>query len=533
MLSPVAKSRVRGSIGAWSCALLLAVPAPQPSARPEEGPEWAPGEVFTLIYEGIQRSLADWSTSASTPRVAVTDLPPRFVVEDVVQISRYTIDGPKGSQDDTQVEPDIAVDPTDPSILVAVFQQGRFPDGASAAPGYATSHDGGATWTSDALPHLTVVTDGRFARASDPVVAIGPDGSVYAQTLAVDFEECRSAVAVQRSDDGGFTWNAPVLAQDDEGCRSRTGTGGGEGPEKSRIFNDKNWITVDVSRKSPHYGRIYSTWTRGTPKGRAIVARYSDDRGDTWSKPITVSGSRGGIGVIPLVQPNGDVTVVYMDFDRHLLSQTSHDGGETFKTPVAVSEASGGSPEDFRGFGLPSAAVDAVTGHMFVAWQDSRWRSDHLNDVALSKSTDGGRTWTEPRRVTQGEGIETLDHLTPDVAAHDGSVHLTYTTRRTRTEPSGFMKQRYRASLDRGITFEKAIVLGPRIDLRFAARDGERNDPKKFLGDYVGIAVSREAVHPAWVVSSEDGGDPGRLHQVAWSATIAPRELAPGPARAR
>lgn len=507
------------------------MPGARATTQPEEDDEWTPGRVFSLVYDGIQRSLADWTTTTTSPQAA-TNVPSRFAVEDVLQISRDTIEGPRGSQDDTQVEPDIAVDPGDPSILVAVFQQGRFLDGASAAPGYATSHDGGATWTSGALPHLTVATEGKFLRASDPVVAIGPEGSVYAQTLAVDFEECRSAIAVQRSDDGGLTWNDPVLAQDDRGCR-RSGGRGREGPERSRIFNDKNWIAVDTGPSSPHLGRIYSTWTRGTPQGRSVVARYSDDGAKSWSRLTTVSGNRAGIGVIPLVQPDGDVTVVFMDFDRHLLSQTSTDGGETFKTPVAIGEASGSSPDDFRGFGLPSAAVDPVSGDMFVTWQDSRWRSDDLNDVAISESRDGGLTWSDPRRVTQGEGIETLDHLTPDVAAHDGSVHLTYTTRRTRTEPSRFMRQRYSASLDGGATYEQDIALGPRIDLRFAARDGPPNEEKKFLGDYVGLAVGPHAAHPAWVVSSTDGPDPGPLHQVVWSATIAPREPATGPARAR
>ncbi len=514
----------------WSCAALLVIP-PAQASNEDEPQDGALSEVFTLVYDQVQRALADWSTSASTPRVSSLDAATNVAVENVAQISRDTVDGLKASQDDTQVEPDIAIDPSDPSVLVAVFQQGRFDDGASAAPGYATSHDGGATWTSSALPRLTHATEGEFPRASDPVVAIGPDGSVYAQTLAVDFRGCRSAVAVQRSEDGGLTWGEPVLVQDDEGCRSDHTEA--EGSARSRVFNDKNWITVDTNPASPHEGRIYSVWTRGTSEGRSVVGRYSDDRGETWSELITVSGNQGGIGVIPLVQPDGDVTVVYMDFDRNLLSQTSTDGGDTFTTPVTIGEASGTSPKDFRGFGLPSAAVDSETGDLFVTWQDSRWRSDDLNDVALSKSTDGGRTWSATQRVTQGEGIETLDHLTPDVAAHDGSVHLTYTTRRTRAEPSRFMRQRYLSSSDGGATFEEEIELGPPIDLRFAARDGDGNQRQKFLGDYVGIAAGPNTVHPVWVVSSKDGGDPGPLHQVTWSATITLGPVRPGPARAR
>src|SRR4029453_3673327 len=97
----------------------------------------------------------------------------------VQQISQDTLLGPPGSQDDTQAEPHIAVDPNDPEIVVAVFQQGRFiAGGGSVGPGYATSQDGGRSWIAGDLPGLTVAVGGIFERASDPAVAIGPDGSV-------------------------------------------------------------------------------------------------------------------------------------------------------------------------------------------------------------------------------------------------------------------------------------------------------------------------------------------------------------------
>jgi hypothetical protein len=522
--------RTRPWAAGWPCCLLLLLPAPSAEARDSE---WSATSIPSLVYDQVVNVLD--GAARPGPSIVSSVSGHRFVVDHVMQISRDTVVGSRQSQDDTQVEPDIAVDPSDPSILVAVFQQGRFKDGASAAPGYATSHDGGATWVGGPLPRLTTATKGEFPRASDPVVAIGPGGSVYAQGLAVDFNECRSAVAVQRSDDGGLTWHGPVLVQDDRGCRSSTDDG--EGPEKSRVFNDKSWITVDNDRESPHYGRVYSTWTRGTDEGRSVVSRYSDDRGATWSKLTSVSGRRTGIGVVALVQPGGDLTLVYMSSDRALFSQTSRDGGSSFGAPVTIGEAAGRAPTDLRSFGLPSAAVDPVTRTMYVTWQDSRWRSDDLNDIALSRSLDGGRAWSDPRRVIGGGEADHLDYLTPDIAATKGVVHLTYATRSNRTGPSRFLRQRYGASLDGGTTYGEDIPLGPPIDLRFAARDGGEEDDgagkKRFLGDYVGLAVGPGAAHPVWIVASQDGPDPGRLHQTAWSASITAFRAAPGPTRAR
>ena len=56
---------------------------------------------------------------------------------------------------------------------------------------------------------------GAFDGASDPAVAVGPDGAVDAQTLVLDADGCHSGVAVQRSDDGRLTFGALILVQDD------------------------------------------------------------------------------------------------------------------------------------------------------------------------------------------------------------------------------------------------------------------------------------------------------------------------------
>ena len=170
-----------------------------------------------------------------------------------VQISADTLLGAGQTENDTQVEPAVAVDPNNPAIVVAVFQQGRYPDGGSLDAGYATSHDGGLTWTSGNMPLLTLAVGGAFARASDPVVAFGPDGAVYVATLA--FSGSRTAIAVQRSDDGGLSFGAPVLAQDDT---------------SSSTSNDKDWIAVDTFLSSPYYGRVYAAWDQNHNCGRPL-----------------------------------------------------------------------------------------------------------------------------------------------------------------------------------------------------------------------------------------------------------------------
>jgi hypothetical protein len=87
---------------------------------------------------------------------------PRFVKE--VSSSPFAaIVTTEIDETDSEWEPHIAVDPTDPSILVAVVQQSLTP---YRTIGVATSHDAGRTWTSGSLPGLTAVQGGVFQRAA-------------------------------------------------------------------------------------------------------------------------------------------------------------------------------------------------------------------------------------------------------------------------------------------------------------------------------------------------------------------------------
>src|SRR5690348_15381903 len=138
-------------------------------------------------------------------------------------------------QPDTEIEPSIAVNPKDPNDVITVYQEGRIADGGDATNGFATSFDGGRTWLHGELPGLTSYPGqgGAFERASDAVVAFGPHNLVYANSLVFDFNRgggLRSGIAVNVSRDGGRTWGAPVVLQD----------------ERLGGTNDKNWIVVDM-----------------------------------------------------------------------------------------------------------------------------------------------------------------------------------------------------------------------------------------------------------------------------------------------
>ena len=368
---------------------------------------------------------------------------------------------------------------------------------------------GGRTWTDGNLPALTTAVGGSFERASDVAFAFGPDGSAYAQTIPFDQSDARSGLAVQRSADGGVTFGPPSLVVDDNDIN---------------IFNDKNWIGVDTFSDSPHYGRIYSVWSRFIATGTGANAvthapgtvSYSDDHGRTWSPFRFITAvDADTAGLIPLIGRDGSITVVYdltvgnNDFEA---AQTSHDGGNTWSAPVTVGQNLGSGIPGMRTGGLPAAAIDPGTGNMYVVWRDARFNASGLNDIVLSASTDGGRKWSTPRAVNPE--VAGLDRFTPAVAAAGGAVHVTYRMRgENGTAPT--VTEDYIASVNGGRTFGPVHQIGPLAVLQWAAVAGTR----AFLGDYMGLAATPQAAMLAWCVSSEPPGN-GSYHQTMWAARV-------------
>src|SRR5439155_8924875 len=304
----------------------------------------------------------------------------------------------------------------------------------------------------------------------------------------------------------GLTWEDPVFTEKDASCD---------------VFNDKNWLGADTNPSSPFFGRLYLVWSQFTATGGAGVLRYSDDGGATWSSLIYVTSPTAEVeGLLPVVQSNGDLTIVYdgfVDGQDFEVAQTSTDGGLTFGAPVTIAAFLGAGDPGLRTGGLPAAAIDPTNDHMFVAWQDTRFRSDGHNDTVISESTDGGASWSDPARVNGPDpNGQVLDHFTPDVAAFGGVVHVTYRTRDfAGKHASEFVDQRYVVSDDGGATFGGELVLGPPTDLKYAAAvTGGRS----FLGDYFGVVADGDVAHAVWTVALYQKN--ARYNQTMWSASI-------------
>ena len=402
-----------------------------------------------------------------------------------------------------EVEPQLAIDPSDPSHLLASWQQDRWSNGGANGLVTAVSFDGGEHWRRS-LPAFSHCAGGDYERASDPWVTFDASGTPYAISISFDATGNRSAVLAAHSPDGGATWDAPVtLIADDD-------------PD---VFNDKETITADPTEP----GRVYAVWDRlagltssdpiGT--GPAMLARMTDGGWEP-TRPIYDPGvDAQTIGNVIGVLPDGTVVDVFL---RILMSSTktpdvsiaiirSSDRGDTWSAPIVIAPAQG---VDFgkngvgvrTGEGLPQLAIDPVTGAIYVAWQDSGFDKMH-SSIAVARSLDGGLTWGA--RV-EANGDPDAHAFTPQVAVADGAVGIAYydTREDDPASPAFRVTEWLATSLDRGETWSDER-LSSAFDLR-AANTGSTY----FLGDYQGLVADGETFVPLFGIAFVDN-DPSDI----------------------
>ncbi|GAA3638002.1 sialidase family protein [Microlunatus ginsengisoli] len=471
---------------------------------------------------------------SGSPADALVPGPPSVL--HVGQIARQDVPALPGSEPDTLVEPDVGVSPVNGNIAVAVAHDGRYPDGGAVGIETSWTHDGGATWHHRPLPGVTAATGGAriWERASDPVVAFGPNGVVYVSTLVFN-TGCDSGVLVSKSVDGGKTFAKPTVAHRSASCD---------------ISDDKNWLVVDNGPTSPHRGRLYQFWTPfltdmfGNADGSPQALVYSDDAGATWSAPVNVSPPHANTqNSQPMLKPNGTIVDSYIDYGPNgsaegpeaaearathrktgptprtttpkataastypaLVTVRSSDGGDTWSPGGTITRDLGDGPPDIRCC-LPSAVADPVTGRLFASWN-----SVDPTKIKLSSSDDGKR-WSAPVVVNRAD--KSLLGVSSDVSAYNGTVSVAYGLTNAATSTGRFGRQFVATSRDGGRHFLQPTPIGPQTNYAYAAVAGGI-----FPGDYIGTAITKGRLYAVWAVSSKPPTTGATYHQVIYGASF-------------
>jgi hypothetical protein len=368
------------------------------------------------------------------------------------------------------------------STVVAVFQVGRFADGGALDTGFAVSRDAGRTWRRGLLPALTVFSSppGRWRRASDPAVAYDAMHGVWlVASLVIGMSD--SGIAISRSRNG-VTWSAPVIAS--EGLNNDQG-----------IDHDKEWIGCDNGVTSPFSGRCYVSYS--DLDAVDVATRTSADGGLTWSAPVDSPDGAGrqGIqgpyapGVQPVVLPTGTVVIPFYDGGR-MTAVRSDDGGASFSPETVIAPAQYRDVPGLRSAPLPSAEVGA-DGAVVLAWPDCSQRPGcGANDIVVSRSTDGV-TWSAPVRVPLGAGSHVIPGIAADPARPGRLAIVAY------AYSAGALSVDFTSSSDAGRTWRRPRRLTARpMPLRWFARAGGA-----MLGDYVSTSFAGGRAVPVVVLA--------------------------------
>src|SRR5947199_2094849 len=244
----------------------------------------------TLLLLGALGTLAGPFITGALVQVSGTSPFAGCTADDVAgQIAR----DPTGKRKlylNSEVEPWVDVNPTNPNNIVAFWQQDRWSDGGSRGLVAGVSLNGGVSWTSVVIPGISQCSGGSLPRATDPWLSFAPDGTVHQISLALDIDppatrpggNGRNALLTSRSTNGGLTWTAPITIIQDE---------------NPRFLNDKESITGDPTDSN----FVYAGWDRlksstgniinpeRVPgdlsfKGAAMFSRTTDG-GVTWEAP--------------------------------------------------------------------------------------------------------------------------------------------------------------------------------------------------------------------------------------------------------
>ncbi|CAN5222975.1 hypothetical protein BH18ACT9_BH18ACT9_06080 [soil metagenome] len=246
-------------------------------------------------------------------------------------------------------EPTVAIDPTNPDVIVAGWNDYCQTDLAAGWMGLAFSTDRGTTWANSTLPGypLDSSAEGRQSPlkgrtdSGDPLVAFDNDGRLFVGGIA--FNRARpqlgSVFVSTYGDNPGPAGVSGQLPKD----YLRTRIVGKEGtPAISGIFQDKPMLEVDRTT-STYEDNVYFCWTKFQGNGRnKIYFSRSTDHGKTFSRGMIVSdGYVQGCDIA--VEHDGDVYVSWRSYAASGAGRVdgmsvvrSDDGGATFDKPTRI-----------------------------------------------------------------------------------------------------------------------------------------------------------------------------------------------------
>jgi hypothetical protein len=489
----------------------------------------------------------------------------------------------------SEVEPQIAVNPANTDQAVAVWQQDRFRSvgGARAlvfsVTANASDNDSdGAEWSTPApIPGFDATVSGAaFARYTDPWVSISPNGTVYASAIALtpsstspSFPSHTGVLVIKGSIT--ISGGVPSITWDPAGPTTLIDTQAEPGTNPIELANDKGAVTADPTNSNfayvvwdqidhPGDEQNFNAFHSSGFREDALFSRTTNG-GATWSTPVDLTNfqkSVSALGNLIVVQPDGTVIDVFPALggsnkqapqaaQNNVAVVRSPDKGVTWSdviTGPAIEQLPVSDPDTGAavrvGETLISVAVDPNPrsdahpngGNIYAVWTDGRFSGFTHDDIALSVSKDGGLTWSDPIKVNQTPTnipAGNQQAFLPTVAVNsDGTVAVTYYDFRNNTD----------LTPGSGLPTDYFIVVNPDpvtnpskwsevklTDKSFNMENAAPTSRGVFLGDYQGLAAAGKNFYALFAQAGADSTDPSNIWFRDPPPAAEPLAAAPGP----
>jgi hypothetical protein len=452
--------------GGMTMAAAFAFPSPALAQVPSgNGDDQISGQIYVRHDGGTDTGIEHCNDDGSqddgdTPASSLTD--------------SDTTDGGSRRQGN---EPYTVIDPTDPDVIVAGWNDYCLTDLGAGWQGFAYSTDRGETWTDSIVPGYPQDTSpegmesplfGNHTDAGDPIAAFDSEGNLFVGGIAFNRAGAINGdvyVATYLTDPhpSGYPVDYERTRVVGRGTPSRNFQG---------VFQDKPMLEVDRTG-GDHDGNVYACWSRFTGLGQnRILFSRSTDSGETFSAPfsITTPGLGSVQGCDIAIEGDGDVYLTFRTFGdsssrraNGLGFARSTDGGASFSDAELIRTITPYAPADpFRDCGdgpfecttgfvfhrvplEPRSTADQLSGAngVFLTYNEIRPGSEEESDTSYSsagggqvgqslvyvvESHDDGASWSEPVAVDPDPNGH---QFFPDIDALDGTLAVIWQDNRT------------------------------------------------------------------------------------------------------
>jgi hypothetical protein len=397
---------------------------------------------------------------------------------------------------DAANECSISVDPTNGSKMTVAWRQFNSVTSNFRQAGWGYTTDGGTHWT------FPGVLQNNIFR-SDPVTNSNEIGQFFYLSLQSDINTSFFCDDLWRSTNGGQTW---VEQSPDRGA------GGG----------DKQWFTIDKTN-GPGHGFQYQSDDGINCSGGGVQFQRSTNGGVTWQTPITIPHAPV-YGTLD-VDTNGNLFIGGEGSTFFCVrSSNAQIGSQTPTFDRSTSVNMGG----FIGSGgINPAGLD---GMVFLAVDRSGTATNNniymlasvvpsgrsTTDVMFVRSTDGGLTFSTPRKINDDPVNPSKWHWfgTLSVAPNGRIDSVWYDTRNAANNTDSQLF--YSWSTDGGVTWAPNVA----VSNSFNPFEGYPNQSK--IGDYITIVSDNTGANVAYSATFNFNANRGQHEEDVYYVRVAP-----------